>query len=113
MLGGRGDAWPAVIDNGGSAADTAAEGEGEKESEHEEEEEGSERRTDATDETRRQQAARGERQCTWATMGTEAQQQAEVLANTVLEPTTATEDQFYECLEHMHSITRETRILNT
>ena len=41
----------------------------------------------------------GSRRLGGVTMGTEAQQQAGVLADTVLEPTAATKDQFYECLE--------------
>ena len=50
---GRGDSkWPAAIENGGTAANKAAEAEREKESEQEEEEEGSERSRDAANNSR-------------------------------------------------------------
>ena len=67
--------------------------------------------TDATDETRRQQAVIEAKPKQRATAGTEARQQAEVLANTVLEPKAAevlantvtvleptAVDRIYECL---------------
>ena len=69
--------------------DTATEGEREKESDQEEEEEGNERRRGATDEIRRQQAVIEAESKQRATAGTEARQQAQVLANTVLEPKAA------------------------